>query len=250
MSLVQATWMDRLLRPVHRWVWLSAERRASKLFRFAETEADGGRDISRAAELTGDPLLRRLYLRHAQDEQRHCELFKQRGRSILEEMRLDPKRKKKFELNWLSPGERGLDDLRVDSEREDYLLAFLHISEKAAAARFVIYRDVLQRDPQTRAVFDNVLKDETFHMNYTYQQLVRVAPRGHGWPLWRARLNRLWKGYLRLAVALAAVLGSLMLLAQYFIILPIFAVLAKRAARRDPPGWFERNRPATLRGQY
>ena len=249
MRMVQASLIDRLLRPVHRWVWLSAERRASKLFRFAETEADGGRDISRAAELTDDPLLRRLYLRHAQDEQRHCELFKQRGRSILDEMRLDPK-KKKFELNWLSPGERGLDDLRVDSEGEASLLAFLHISEKAAAARFVIYRDVLQRDPQTRAVFDNILKDETFHMNYTYQQLVRVAPRGHGWPLWRARLNRLWKGYLRLAVAVAEVLGSVMLLVQYFVILPIFAAMAKRAARRDPPGWFERNRPATSRGQY
>ncbi len=249
MRMVQASLIDRLLRPVHRWVWLSAERRASKLFRFAETEADGGRDISRAAELTDDPLLRRLYLRHAQDEQRHCELFKQRGRSILDEMRLDPK-KKKFELNWLSPGERGLDDLRVDSEGEASLLAFLHISEKAAAARFVIYRDVLQRDPQTRAVFDNILKDETFHMNYTYQQLVRVAPRGHGWPLWRARLNRLWKGYLRLAVAVAEVLGSVMLLVQYFVILPIFAAMAKRAARRDPPGWFERNRPANSRGQY
>jgi hypothetical protein len=249
MGAVQASLIDRLLRPLHRWVWLSAERRASKLFRFAQTEADGGRDISRAAELTGDPLLRRLYLRHAQDEQRHSELFRQRGRSILEELQLDPK-KKKFELNWLSPGERGLDDLRVDSEREESLLAFLHLSEKVAAGRFVIYRDVLQPDPKTRAVFEDVLKDETFHMNYTYQQLVRVAPRGHGWPLWRARLNRLWKGYLRLAVLIAGVMGTAVLLVQYFVLLPVFAAMAKRAARRDPAGWFERHRPATLRGQY
>jgi len=249
MRAVQASLMDRLLRPVHRWVWLSAERRASKLFRFAETEADGGRDISRAAELTGDPLLRRLYLRHAQDEQRHCELFRQRGRSLLQEVQRDPN-KKRLELNWLSPGERGLDDLRVDAEREESLLAFLHLSEKAAAGRFVIYRDVLQPDPKTRAVFEDILKDETFHMNYTYQQLVRVAPRGHAWPLWRARLNRLWKGYLRLAVALAGLIGGVILLVQYFVLLPPFAVLAKREARREPVGWFKRNRPANLRGQY
>ncbi len=238
-----------MLRPVHRWVWLSAERRASKLFRFAETEADGGRDISRAAELTADPLLRRLYLRHAQDEQRHCELFRQRGRSLLQEVQRDAK-KKRLELNWLSPGERGLDDLRVDGEREESLLAFLHISEKAAAGRFVIYRDVLQPDPKTRAVFEDVLKDETFHMNYTYQQLVRVSPRGHAWPLWRARLNRLWKGYLRLAVVVAGLMGSVILLVQYFVLLPPFAVLAKRAARKEPVGWFKRNRPANLRGQF
>jgi hypothetical protein len=249
MSTAHASLIDRLLRPVHRWIWLSAERRASKLFRFAETEADGGRDISRAAELTADPLLRRLYLRHAQDEQHHCELFRRRGRSLLEEVQPDAK-KKKLELNWLSPGERGLDDFRVDSQRAESLLAFLHISEKAAAGRFVIYRDVLQPDPKTRAVFDDVLKDETFHMNYTYQQLVRVALRGHAWPLWRARLNRLWKGYLRLAVAVAGLIGSLILLVQYFVLLPPFVVLAKRAARREPVGWFKRNRPVNLPGQF
>src|SRR5215468_3630439 len=49
---------DKLLRPVHRWVWSDTRRRAEKLMRFAETEADGGRDIARAAELTQDARLR------------------------------------------------------------------------------------------------------------------------------------------------------------------------------------------------
>jgi hypothetical protein len=51
---------DRMLTPVHRWIWSDAERRVQKLLRFGETETDGGRDILRAAEVTSDPLLRRL----------------------------------------------------------------------------------------------------------------------------------------------------------------------------------------------
>src|SRR5262249_9706124 len=80
MLAVRPSRFDRLLWPLHRWVWQDAARRGRKLLRFAETEAAGGRDLSRAAEQTRDPLLRRLYLRHALDEHRHSEMFRRRGR--------------------------------------------------------------------------------------------------------------------------------------------------------------------------
>src|SRR5262247_4551745 len=75
--------IDRMLRPVHRWVWGDADRRVRKLLAFAEVETDGGRDILRAAELTPDPLLRRLYLEHAIDELHHGDLFRERGAALL-----------------------------------------------------------------------------------------------------------------------------------------------------------------------
>src|SRR5262245_50219254 len=75
--------MDRLLRPVHRWVWRDFDRRVRKLLAFGEVESDGGRDILRAAELTPDPLLRRLYLEHALDELRHGHMFRERGAAIM-----------------------------------------------------------------------------------------------------------------------------------------------------------------------
>jgi len=53
---------------------------------------------------------------------------------------------------------------------------FSSCSEKAAASRFTVYRDVMQHDPPTRAIFEEILHDETFHMNYTLTQLARVAP--------------------------------------------------------------------------
>src|SRR3954453_15008591 len=99
----QPTQLDLLLRPLHRWVWRDADRRARKLLRFAATEADGGRDLARAAELTRDPLLRRLLLRHARDEQRHAALFGARGRALLRQAAAGEGRR--FEANWLAPGE-------------------------------------------------------------------------------------------------------------------------------------------------
>jgi hypothetical protein len=96
---------------------------------------------------------------------------------------------------------------------------------------------VLDADPSTRTVFEKVLHDETFHMSYTRRELSRVAPKAAGWRLWTARLRRFWKAYLRLASALAGLLGAVILTAQYFLILPPFALAAKRSARREAEGW-------------
>ena len=237
---------DRLLAPLHRWVWRDRERRARKLLAFAATEADGGRDLARAAELTADPLLRRLFFRHAEDECRHAALFGGRGRALLREGAAAPPARPAVQANWLAPGERGLDDLRVDRLQPGALLAFLHLSEKAAAGRFRLYQQLLAHDPATRAVFADVLRDEEFHMTYTKKQLARLEPSRAGWALWRARAGRLWKGYLRLAAGLAGLLGGLVLTVQYFVLLPPFALLARRAARRDPAGW--RARPVAAPG--
>jgi hypothetical protein len=245
-----ASRFDRTFRFVHRWVWKDPRRRARKLLTFAVTEADGGRDLARAAELTHDALLRRLYLRHALDEGRHARLFEVRGREILAAL---PASTGTLELNWLAPGERGLDDLRVEKEGDESLLAFLHLSEKSAAERFAVYRDVLDTDPQTRDVFTRVLRDEAFHMNYTRSQLSRVAPQKQRRHLWWARLQRLWKGYLRFAVALAGLMGGIVMLIQYFVIVPPFALAAKLAQRRERRGFHTpvtRDAERALKSQY
>jgi hypothetical protein len=248
MAAVRSSPVDRVLRPLHRWIWRDPHRRARKLLRFAQTEADGGRDLSRAAELTSDALLRGVFLRHACDEQRHAELFQRRGAAMLREL---PRASgPTLQANWLAPGERGLDDLRVEPNHDDSLLAFLHLSEKAAAGRFAVYHQVLSEDPDTRAVFTDILRDEVFHMNYTRIQLARISPEGQGLRLWQARLGRVWKGYLRVAAAIAGLLGTALLLLQYFLLLPPFALAARRAARREPKGWFTKGPPSSLQSQY
>jgi rubrerythrin len=223
-----------MLRSVHRWVWGDFDRRVRKLIAFAQVEGDGGRDILRAAEVTPDPLLRRLYLEHAIDELRHADLFRQRGAALLQ-MRA-ARTQALFNTTPL-PGGHGLDDLRIEGEPDHRLLAFLHVAEKAAAGRFAIYRDIVDDDPSTRAIFEEILRDEVFHMNYTYTQLARVLPKTYRRQVWRARGSRLWKRYLRVAAAVAGALGAAVLTIMYFVVLAPFAWLAKRAERREPVGW-------------
>ncbi len=245
---------ERVLQPLHRWVWSDARRRAAKLLGFAATEADSGRDMARAAECTGDGLLRRIYLRHSLDEQKHARLFTSRARAIyaaLDAAAAEPSASA-FEGNWFSPGERGLDALEVDQETDASLLAFLFLSERAGARRFVVYRDVLESDPATRDVFGVVLPDETFHTNYSYAQLRRLSPKHYALHIWKARLGRFWKAYLRTAASVASVMGAVVLGVQYFVVLPLFALMAKRSARKELPGWCEARPagPGSLGSQY
>src|SRR6185436_16318375 len=234
MHQIRRARIDRMLRPIHWWVWSDFERRVRKLLAFAEVEGDGGRDILRAAEVTPDPLLRRLYLEHAIDELRHAELFRQRGADLL---RLRSTRSGVLFNTSPLPGGHGLDDLSIEGEPDHRLLAFLHVAEKAAAGRFEIYKEVVDDDPATRAIFEEILRDEVFHMNYTYTQLARVLPRSYRRQVWQARASRLWKRYLRVAAAVAGVLGTAVLTIIYFVLLAPFAWLAKRAQRREPAGW-------------
>lgn len=227
--------LSALLRPFYWAVWLDPRRRARKLLQFAEVEGDGGRDLVRAAELTADPALRRKLFAHARDEARHAALFRARGLALRAET--SGGAGDQGVADWMAPGERGLDDLRVDQESDASLLAFIHLSEATAARDFAHYRSVLGHDPATRALFDRILRDEESHMRYSLAELGRVAPGRRRWLLWKARLRRLWKAYLRLATAIAGVMAAIILTAQYFLLLPPFALLARRAARREAPGW-------------
>src|SRR6187455_653168 len=205
--------LDQLLRPLHKWVWSDPDRRVRKLLSFAEVEIDGGRDILRAAEVTPDPLLRRLYLAHAIDELHHGVLFRERGAELLRQR--GGRASALFNGNPL-PGGHGLDDVSIEGEADARLLAFLHVAEKAAAGRFTIYRDLVADDPETRAIFEEILRDEVFHMNYTYTQLARISPQSYRRHVWRARASRLWKRYLRVAAVLAAAIGGIGLTLIYF----------------------------------
>jgi rubrerythrin len=223
-----------ILWPVHRLIWADPQRRARKLLEFAEVEAAGGRDLVRAAELTGDPELRARYLVHARDEARHADMFQARGRALRKEVAGEGK---EGLADWMAPGERGIDGLDLRHEKDADLLAFLHLSESAAARDFARYARVVGDDAATRILFQRILCDEEEHKRYTHDQLRRIAPQRTSKVLWWARLRRLWKAYLRFATALAGVMAGVILTLQYFLLLPPFAWIAKRNARRNEPGW-------------
>jgi hypothetical protein len=117
---------------VHWLVWRDPKRRAQNLLRFRR---GGGRRRPRpGARRRGDqgPAPAPLFLKHALDEQRHADLFRSRGLALIRT--LPRPTAGGVQADWLTPGERGLDDLRVEDEGDAALLAFLHLSEKRGAA--------------------------------------------------------------------------------------------------------------------
>ena len=177
--------LDRLLRPVHRWVWGDFDRRVRKLLAFAEVEADGGRDILRAAGADARSAAaaalsrardRRAAPRRSVPRARRGAAARARGarrRAVQRQPAARRPRPRRSARSKASPTHR--------------LLAFLHVAEKAAAGRFAIYRELVDDDPATRAIFEEILRDEVFHMNYTYTQLARISPRRYRRQVWRAR---------------------------------------------------------------
>lgn len=227
--------LARLLWPAYWLIWADRRRRARKLLEFAEVEAEGARDLFRAAEVTHDPILRRRFFAHAREEQTHAGLFRARGLAL--RASLLSAGTPRDALDRLAPGDHGFEDLRIDQQDPGALLAFIHLSESAAARDFAACRSVLAGDPETHALLSRIGRDEVTHMRYSLAELNRVAPGRAGRLLWIARGRRLWKAYLRFAVALAGVIAAVALTLQYFLIVPVFALLAKRAARRERTGW-------------
>ena len=66
-----------------------------------------------------------------------------RGRGIARRLR------RGFEANWFAPGERGLDDVRVEGRGDGALLASSSLG-KGGGAAFCPYREVLAHDPKTQ----------------------------------------------------------------------------------------------------
>ncbi|WP_218035935.1 MULTISPECIES: ferritin-like domain-containing protein [Sphingobium] len=221
--------------PIDRMVWADPRRRARKLLQFAEVEAQGARDLFRAAEVTEDPMLRRRFFAHAKDEVRHAGLFRARGLALRRTL-ADPGPDHVLG-DGLTPGERGFDRLEVEKEDAAALLAFIHLSERAAARVFHGYGAVLDHDPETRAVIQQIAQDEEGHMRYSLGELARMAPDRARRALWAARLRRLWRAYLRFAMILAAMMSRLILTLLYFLLLAPFAWVAKRAERKEALGW-------------
>src|SRR5262245_38723329 len=63
-------------------VWRSETKTAAKFRSFSATEAGSALDMLKAAELEKDPRRRKLFFRHALDEARHSNYFRDQARSV------------------------------------------------------------------------------------------------------------------------------------------------------------------------
>jgi rubrerythrin len=240
---------DRLRQ---RPVWRDPYRKYRTLLSFSDTEEDAGKDLIRAAARIVDPTLRAHVERHAADEMRHARLFRARAAELAAEHRLppggaaDPQRP--FDLSKARP------DLALDSHGfyaaglidelgELEYVAMLHRAEKRAADLFTEFRDANAKDAATRAVFDEILRDERYHVAYTERFLERWRAEGRGAEvdraLARSDASRWLEAWKRLGARSAAGTARVVLVVLYWTVVAPFAIASKRAV---PRGWQEPRR--------
>jgi len=245
---------DLFLRARSRAVWADPARTLLTLESFARTEADGGRDIAMAARRVTDAELRRHLARHAEDEARHAELFRQR----VEELRsaggaqlaaasaagADVAGDPAYDLSRGRPAHEvdahGFLTLGLlDELGEVSYVAMLHVAEERAARLFRVHADLTRGDPATHAIFEAILRDEQYHVAWTRATLDGWREQGRTDEVKRAlndaRASRAWDAWKRLGARSAATFGRAVLLVLYFTVLLPFALVAR--AGRERGGW-------------
>ncbi|MFN0009372.1 MAG: hypothetical protein ACKVXR_15820 [Planctomycetota bacterium] len=249
-----------------RSAWSDPERKLKTLESFARTEADGGRDIVAAQRIVRDAELKAHLERHAQDELRHAELFHRRAAELRAQgvaATREEESDKPYDLS-LSRGKLAastdghgfLKFALADELGEVGYVAMLHVAEKRAAKLFRDHERYLTDDPETRAIFASILKDEHYHVAYTGTLLRKWKKEGRGMEVKRAlslaRGSRFLGAWKRFGARSAAGLTRAILLVMYFTVLAPFGFLAR--GRTAKAGWkkplAERAVLERLRSQY
>ncbi|HLT36674.1 MAG TPA: ferritin-like domain-containing protein, partial [Enhygromyxa sp.] len=121
----------RLLNPL---VWRRPAHAARKLHGFALAEHGSLLDLRLAARLTPSPIRAAAYLRHADDEARHAQMFGKRAAALAREAGI------------AAPGPAVADcEQLFESLGELDFLAFVHRGEARAIVQFRGYIDYFQR---------------------------------------------------------------------------------------------------------
>lgn len=253
-----------LLRIRSRRVWADPVRKVRTLEGFSQTETDGGRDIKATARRVRDPKLHSHFQRHAAEELHHGDLFRRRAAELRAQLpETGPRRAESDRLYDLSRDHpEGETDAHgfftadvFDDHGEVAYVAMLHIAEKRAASLFRVHRDLNRHDPATCEIFEEILRDELYHVSYTGMFLKewRKAGRSHDVreALRLARGSRFWGAWKRAGARAGAAFGHVVMLVAYFTVVVPFGLLSRRTTTRA--GWQERLRAAgddPSRSQY
>jgi rubrerythrin len=236
-----------------RSVWSDPQRKLRTLESFGETEEDGGRDLEVAARRVVDPELKKHLLRHAEDEKRHSALFRKHAAELRAKTALTARAADESEAYDLSRGRKGHEiDAHgffraglIDELGEVSYVAMLHVAEQRAAETFALHRGLTLDDPALTASFDEILRDEKYHVAYTQRFLEKWQAEGRAGEVARAlkdaRASRLIGAWKRLGIRSGAGFSQAVLFVLYWTLLLPFGLLARSkkaplATRELTPG--------------
>ncbi len=224
--------MTRLTTLLARWlnpvVWRWPGHAARKLHAFALAEQGSMLDMRIAASLTGSPRRAAAYLRHADDEARHAQMFARRARKLAESAHARP----------LGPITADCEQLFAALGELDFL-AFVHTGEARALAQFDEYLAwfTARGREQDRVLFATIMIDERRHAAYTRELLVELAGSEAVATQALRRVARweLGRRWLRAGRFVAERVYVLTMLIVYALAAPLSLLI--RVARPITPGW-------------
>jgi rubrerythrin len=252
---------DILLRRRSRAIWADPARTRMTLESFARTEEDGGRDIATAARRVHDSELAGHLERHAKDELKHAELFRRRARArqpsadaALAEAEVTSD--KAYDLTRGRPSSEvdahGFFTLGLlDELGEVPYVAMLHVAERRAAGLFSLHAELTKHDPETNAIFEEILRDENYHVAWTGSMLERWEGEGRAdevkKALKEARTSRFMGAWKRAGARGGVVFGRVLMTVFYFTLMLPFGLVARM---RGAPAatWQTRPAPSAVEG--
>jgi rubrerythrin len=124
----------------------------------AAAEADGVRVLEAALPAIGDAKLRRIFLKHIEDEKRHTAGFT----ALAQQYR--------------APIPNHVSQPTSTNVLEFF--AFLEITELRGEQMIKNYRGLYRKYPEVQAFMDTVIRDERYHASYLHNQLETWASQG------------------------------------------------------------------------
>jgi hypothetical protein len=217
-----------LLRMLNPLVWRRPGHGARKLHGFALAEHGSLLDLQLAARLTPSPVRAAAYLRHADDEARHAQMFGKRAKQLAQAAAIPS----------LGPAQADCEQLFANLGELDFL-AFVHRGEARAIVQFRSYIAYFESSGRERdaSLFSTIIADETRHAEYTRALLLELAGDE---ATARKALRRVarWEAgrtWLRAGRFLAERIYVAAMLIVYVLSAPL-ALLVRRA-RPVPRGW-------------
>jgi len=255
--------MSWLERRRYQAVWSDAHRALLTLESFAETEEDGGRDLLAAAPRIHDEEVLTHIRHHADDEVRHARLFRDRAQEVAEAQgrhlgALEEDKGKAYDLS----GTRAADQVNAhgffqaglfDEMGEVGYVAMLHVAEQRAAHIFTQHSAAARAagDKATTEIFEEILKDEKYHVAWTATVLKRWRGEGRDAEVSRAlksaKRGRALDAWRRLGLRSASGFATVLICVLYWTALAPFGLIARLL--RPRAGWQE-VRGAGMGSQY
>lgn len=215
----------KLLNPL---VWRRPGHAARKLHGFALAEHGSLLDLRLAARLSSSPARAAAYLRHADDEARHAQMFGKRAAQLAREAGLASP----------GPAQADCEQLFANLGELDFL-AFVHRGEARAIVQFRSYIAYFEATGRERdaSLFTTIIADETRHAEYTLALLHELAgdPATARRALRRVARWEAGRSWLRAGRGVAERVYVLAMLLVYVLAAPLSLLV--RRARPIARGW-------------